>query len=110
MVSPYVNILLFRIRLCSSFLEGPKSAMLASKDFADGHYESTPQHGIRAFARVYSAWAYGQTVSYPVTSRGNVQIKQYFTVVPGAQVPDGRRVSHCRIMYPRASLHVFFGE
>jgi hypothetical protein len=38
--------------------------MLASKDFADGHYESTPQHGIRAFGRVYSAWAYGQTVSY----------------------------------------------
>jgi homoserine O-acetyltransferase len=39
--------------------------MLASKDFDDGHYQSTPQHGIRAFARVYSAWAYGQTVSYP---------------------------------------------
>ncbi|KAG2342919.1 homoserine acetyltransferase, partial [Suillus weaverae] len=43
------------------FLEGPKAAMLASKDFDDGHYQSTPQHGIRAFARVYSAWAYGQT-------------------------------------------------
>lgn len=35
--------------------------MLASKDFADGHYQSTPHHGIRAFGRVYSAWAYGQT-------------------------------------------------
>lgn len=40
--------------------------MLASKDFNDGHYTSPPQHGIRAFARVYSAWAYGQTVRpYP---------------------------------------------
>ncbi|KIJ67815.1 hypothetical protein HYDPIDRAFT_173571 [Hydnomerulius pinastri MD-312] len=43
------------------FLEGPKAAMLASKDYADGHYNSTPQHGIRAFGRVYCAWAYGQT-------------------------------------------------
>ncbi|KAG9316648.1 Alpha/Beta hydrolase protein [Chiua virens] len=43
------------------FLEGPKAAMLASKDFADGHYTSVPQHGIRAFGRVYCAWAYGQT-------------------------------------------------
>lgn len=46
-----------------SFLEGPKAALVASKDFNDGHYASTPQHGIRAFGRVYSAWAYGQTVS-----------------------------------------------
>ena len=45
-----------------SFLEGPKAALLASKDFEDGHYREPPQHGIRAFARVYSAWAYGQTV------------------------------------------------
>ncbi|THH20414.1 hypothetical protein EW146_g929 [Bondarzewia mesenterica] len=43
------------------FIEGPKSALLASKDFDDGHYTSTPQHGIRAFGRAYSAWAYGQT-------------------------------------------------
>ncbi|KZV75815.1 homoserine acetyltransferase [Peniophora sp. CONT] len=43
------------------FLEGPKAALVASKDFHDGHYTSTPQYGIRAFARVYSAWAYGQT-------------------------------------------------
>ncbi|KAF8131698.1 Alpha/Beta hydrolase protein [Boletus edulis] len=43
------------------FLEGPKAAMLASKDFADGHYTSTPHQGIRAFGRVYCAWAYGQT-------------------------------------------------
>ncbi|KAF5370603.1 hypothetical protein D9758_002043 [Tetrapyrgos nigripes] len=43
------------------FLEGPKSALLASKDFENGHYQTTPQHGIRSFGRVYSAWAYGQT-------------------------------------------------
>lgn len=43
------------------FLEGPKAALTASKDFEGGHYKSTPQHGIRAFGRVYSAWAYGQT-------------------------------------------------
>ena len=46
----------------SSFLEGPKAALVASKDFDNGHYKSVPQHGIRAFGRVYSAWAYGQTV------------------------------------------------
>jgi homoserine acetyltransferase len=43
------------------FLEGPKAALVASKDFDNGHYKTTPQHGIRAFGRVYSAWAYGQT-------------------------------------------------
>lgn len=43
------------------FLEGPKAALMASKDFEGGHYKSEPQHGIRAFGRVYSAWAYGQT-------------------------------------------------
>lgn len=47
-----------------SFLEGPKAALVASKDFDNGHYKTTPQHGIRAFGRVYSAWAYGQTVCY----------------------------------------------
>jgi len=43
------------------FLEGPKAALVASKDFEDGHYKTVPQHGVRAFGRVYSAWAYGQT-------------------------------------------------
>ncbi|KAH9945666.1 homoserine O-acetyltransferase [Amylocystis lapponica] len=42
------------------FLEGPKSALKAGKDFHDGHYTSTPQHSVRAFARAYCAWAYGQ--------------------------------------------------
>ncbi|KAG0704479.1 Alpha/Beta hydrolase protein [Suillus ampliporus] len=58
------------VAICSSartsphnecFLEGPKAALQASKDFADGHYQSTPQHGLRAFGRAYCAWAYGQT-------------------------------------------------
>ncbi|KAI0339903.1 homoserine acetyltransferase [Trametopsis cervina] len=42
------------------FLEGPKAALVASQDFQGGHYTSTPAHGIRAFGRVYSAWAYSQ--------------------------------------------------
>ncbi|KZS98462.1 alpha beta hydrolase fold protein [Sistotremastrum niveocremeum HHB9708] len=44
-----------------SFLEGPKAALVASRDFDGGHYKSPPTIGIRAFGRVYSAWAYGQT-------------------------------------------------
>lgn len=39
----------------ASFIEGSKSALLASKDFNNGHYTSPPQHGLRAFARVYCA-------------------------------------------------------
>lgn len=43
------------------FLEGPKIALTSSKDFHDGHYNHPPQVGVRAFARVYCAWGYGQT-------------------------------------------------
>ncbi|KAF8580814.1 alpha beta hydrolase fold protein [Ramaria rubella] len=43
------------------FIEGPKAALLASRDFEYGHYKTPPVQGIRAFGRVYSAWAYGQT-------------------------------------------------
>lgn len=50
------------VEVDSSFLEGPKAALTASKDFDDGHYKSVPQIGVRAFGRAYSAWAYGQTV------------------------------------------------
>ena len=46
-----------------SFLEGPKAALVASRDFNFGHYTSPPEAGLRAFGRVYSAWAYGQTVN-----------------------------------------------
>lgn len=54
-----------------SFLEGPKAALVASKDFDNGHYKTVPQHGIRAFGRAYSAWAYGQTVSFFSLSERN---------------------------------------
>jgi hypothetical protein len=53
------SILIYEMQ---SFLEGPKAALVASKDFDNGHYQKTPQYGLRAFGRVYSAWAYGQTV------------------------------------------------
>ncbi|TFK75398.1 homoserine O-acetyltransferase [Pluteus cervinus] len=43
------------------FLEGPKTALISSVDFEKGLYKSPPQAGLRAFGRVYSAWAYGQT-------------------------------------------------
>ncbi|KAF9237082.1 Alpha/Beta hydrolase protein [Melanogaster broomeanus] len=38
-------------------LEGPKYALLASKDFEDGEYKSQPQYGIRAFGRSLFCWA-----------------------------------------------------
>ena len=50
------------IVMMSSFLEGLKAALTASKDFEDGHYTTVPHHGLRAFGRVFSAWAYGQAV------------------------------------------------
>ncbi|TFK92706.1 homoserine O-acetyltransferase [Polyporus arcularius HHB13444] len=43
------------------FLEGPKAALVNSKDFENGFYTKEPQFGLRAFGRAYSAWAYGQT-------------------------------------------------
>ncbi|KAI0709560.1 homoserine O-acetyltransferase [Cerioporus squamosus] len=43
------------------FLEGPKAALVNSKDFEHGFYTKEPQFGLRAFGRAYSAWAYGQT-------------------------------------------------
>ena len=46
----------------SSILEGPKAALTASKDFEDGHYKMVPHHGLRAFARAYSAWGFSQAV------------------------------------------------
>ncbi|KAF9225170.1 alpha/beta hydrolase fold protein [Gyrodon lividus] len=39
-------------------LEGPKYALLASKDFEDGEYKSLPKHGIRAFGRSLFGWVY----------------------------------------------------
>ena len=42
-----------------AFLEGPKTALINSVDYADGEYKAkgnTPQRGLRAFGRAYCAW------------------------------------------------------
>ena len=42
-----------------AFLEGPKTALLNSTDYADGEYKAkgiTPLRGLRAFGRTYCAW------------------------------------------------------
>lgn len=58
------------VSICSSartsphnqcFLEGPKAALVASRDYQFGHYLKNPEAGLRAFGRAYCAWAYGQT-------------------------------------------------
>jgi len=66
----YPNFVERFVSLCGSartsphnqcFLEGPKATLVSSEDFKNGYYTTKPQHGLRAFGRVYSAWAYGQT-------------------------------------------------
>ena len=42
------------------FLEGPKHALIMSKDFQGGHYAESPKNGLKAFARVYVTWALSQ--------------------------------------------------
>lgn len=42
------------------FLEGPKHALIMSKDYHDGHYKEPAKHGTKAFSRVYSTWALSQ--------------------------------------------------
>jgi homoserine O-acetyltransferase len=42
------------------FLEGVKSALTASADFAEGWYTNPPVKGLRAFSRVYAGWVYSQ--------------------------------------------------
>lgn len=43
-----------------AFIDGPKAALQADAAWADGHYTSPPVKGLRAFGRVYVAWAYSQ--------------------------------------------------
>jgi homoserine O-acetyltransferase len=47
---------------CSSlnyaFLDGPKAALQADDAWNDGNYVKPPEKGLRAFGRVYVAWAY----------------------------------------------------
>ncbi|EMC91121.1 hypothetical protein BAUCODRAFT_134798 [Baudoinia panamericana UAMH 10762] len=43
-----------------SFLEGPRYALISSKDYHDGHYTKPVKVGTTAFFRVYSTWALSQ--------------------------------------------------
>ena len=43
------------------FLEGVKAALQADGTFNGGDYESAPEAGLKAFARVYAGWAFSQT-------------------------------------------------
>ncbi|HWI74856.1 MAG TPA: alpha/beta fold hydrolase, partial [Baekduia sp.] len=42
---------------CSLFLSGAKAALLADQSYADGEYDEPPAAGMRAVARVWSAWS-----------------------------------------------------
>jgi homoserine O-acetyltransferase len=41
-----------------AFLDGPKAALQADAAWNEGHYVKPPEKGLRAFGRVYVAWAY----------------------------------------------------
>lgn len=41
-----------------AFLDGPKAALQADAAWNDGNYTKPPEKGLRAFGRVYVAWAY----------------------------------------------------
>jgi homoserine O-acetyltransferase len=41
-----------------AFLDGPKAALQADSAWNDGNYTKPPEKGLRAFGRVYVAWAY----------------------------------------------------
>ena len=43
------------------FLEGVKAALTADQNWRNGHYDSPPEAGLKAFARVYAGWAFSQT-------------------------------------------------
>ena len=43
-----------------AFLDGPKAALEADAAWNEGDYTRPPEKGLRAFARVYVAWAYSQ--------------------------------------------------
>ncbi|KAF8070478.1 alpha beta hydrolase fold protein [Lyophyllum atratum] len=54
------------VRRRAIFLEGPKAALTVSKDFDNGHYKSTPQHGLRAFGRAwFRNYGYLQSGLFP---------------------------------------------
>jgi len=43
------------------FLEGVKAALTADHNWNSGQYDSPPETGLKAFARVYAGWAFSQT-------------------------------------------------
>lgn len=43
------------------FLEGVKAALTADAAFKEGWYETKPERGLRAMARVYAGWGFSQT-------------------------------------------------
>ena len=43
------------------FLEGVKAALTADQNWLNGHYETPPVSGLKAFGRVYAGWAFSQT-------------------------------------------------
>jgi len=45
----------------SVFLEGVRAALTADTAFMGGFYETPPEAGLKAFARVYAGWAFSQT-------------------------------------------------
>ena len=42
------------------FVEGAKAAMLADQNFKGGDYETPPEVGMEAFAKVYAGWVFSQ--------------------------------------------------
>jgi homoserine O-acetyltransferase len=42
------------------FLEGVKAALTADSAWQEGHYQTPPIRGLKAFGRVYAGWAYSQ--------------------------------------------------
>lgn len=42
------------------FLEGVKNSLLADSNFDSGHYNTKPEIGLRAVARVYAGWGFSQ--------------------------------------------------
>ena len=43
------------------FLAGVKAALQADAEYNDGHYQSPPIKGLKAFGRIYAGWAFSQT-------------------------------------------------
>lgn len=44
-----------------AFIDGAKAALQADAAWNDGNYDRPPEKGLRAFARIYIAWAYSPT-------------------------------------------------